>query len=131
MPGSDRDTAAELIAIERRRLRSLVDGDDTTAQELHADDYQLVTPSGNTYSKEEYLGDIATGIMKYRVFEPASEIAVQLLGEGAALRYRVRIDIRFADGGDAGLFWHTDLYRRANGRWQAVWSQATRIRGDS
>jgi hypothetical protein len=30
-------------------------------------------------------------------------------------------------GNDHGLFWHTDIYERHNRRWQAVWSQATRI----
>ena len=122
------DPEGELRAIERRRLQALVEGDQETARELHSDDYQLVTPSGNTYSKDEYLGDIAAGTMEYRVFEPASAIAVQILGDGAAVRYKVRIDIRFAGGGDSGTFWHTDLYRRTDGRWQAVWSQATRIR---
>jgi len=131
MPDPVRDPAAELIAIERRRLRALVDGDDATARELHADDYQLVTPGGRTYSKAEYLGDIASGVIEYRVFEPVAEPTVQLLGDGAAVRYQARIDIRFGDGSESGLYWHTDLYRRTDGRWQAVWSQATRIRGDS
>jgi hypothetical protein len=29
---------------------------------------------------------------------------------------------------DAGLFWHTDVWERRADGWQAVWSQATRIR---
>jgi hypothetical protein len=121
----------ELRAVERRRLRALVEADATTAGALHADDYQLITPGAATYSKEEYLGGIAAGDLDYRVFEPASDIAVQLFGDGGAVRYQARIDIRFAPGAsDSGLFWHTDLYRRVAGQWQAVWSQATQITKD-
>lgn len=123
------DRADELRSVERRRLRSLVDADGATALELHADDYQLVTPGGHALSRDEYLGDITSRAMDYRVFEPASDIAVQLFDDGGVVRYQVTIDIRFASGdADGGLFWHTDVYRRSGGRWQAVWSQATRIR---
>ena len=128
MSDPDLNRAAGLRATERRRLRALVDADDAAARELHADDYQLITPGGRTYSKAEYLSDVASGVLDYRVFEPASEIATQILGDAGAVRYQARIDIRFASGGaDSGLFWHTDMYRWADGRWQAVWSQATRI----
>ena len=62
------------------------------------------------------------------VFEAASEIAVRIHDRAAAVRYRARIEVLFPDGLDSGLFWHTDLYEITDGRWQAVWSQATRIR---
>ncbi len=120
--------AEELRDVERRRLRALVDADEAIAHDLHADDYQLITPGGRTLSKDQYLGDIATRAIDYRIFEPASAIAVQIFGDAGVVRYQARIDIRFASGGsDGGLFWHTDIYRRVDRRWQAVWSQATRI----
>jgi len=118
----------DLVEVERRRLRALVDADQATALDLHAPDYQLVTPGGATYSRDEYLGDIASGAIDYRVFEAASDVAVKLFQDAGVVRYQARIDIRFASSGrDGGLFWHTDVYRRLDGRWQAVWSQATRI----
>jgi hypothetical protein len=130
--GNDQvDAVRELRAAERQRMKALVNADDRAARGLHAEDYQLITPGGATYSKDEYLGDIASGILDYLVFEPASDIAVQVFGDAGAVRYQARIDIRFASGGgDSGLFWHTDLYRRTDRRWQAVWSQATRIRNE-
>lgn len=119
---------AELIReTERRRVDALVHGDDRLARALHADDYQLVSPSGAAFSKEQYLGGIAAGQLVYRVFEPASDIAVRLTEGAAAVRYQARIEIQFPGGSDSGLFWHTDLYEFRDGRWQAVWSQATRI----
>lgn len=128
---SDRnlDRAAELRKVEQRRLRALVDADQPTMRQLHADDYELVTPGGATFSKDQYLMDIASGALDYRVFQAESEVAVQLFEDAGAVRYRARIAVEFGSGGnDSGLFWHTDIYRRTADGWQAVWSQATRVR---
>ena len=117
----------DIREIERTRLRSLVDADLEVATRLHAPDYQLVTPGGATLSRDEYLGSVERGELDYEVFEPASEVAVRLIGDAAAVRYRARIVVRWPGGNDQGVFWHTDLYERRDGRWQATWSQATRI----
>jgi hypothetical protein len=110
--------------IERLRLRALAEGNTDTAAPLHADDYQLITPNGSPMSKDDYLGSIGSGRLRYRVFEPVSDIAV--LGEApvAVLRYQARISF---DDGPGFICWHTDCYRLRDGRWQVVWSQATAI----
>jgi hypothetical protein len=114
--------------IERQRLQALVEADLDLARSLHANDYQLVTPGGATLSRDEYLDDIATGDLDYLVFEPASEIAVRIYDRAAAVRYRARIEVIVSGELDTGLFWHTDIYELRDGRWQAAWSHATRIR---
>jgi hypothetical protein len=110
--------------IERLRLRALAEANTDTAAPLHADDYQLITPNGSPMSKDDYLGSIGSGRLRYRVFEPVSDIAV--LGEApvAVLRYQARISF---DDGPGFICWHTDCYRLRDGRWQVVWSQATAI----
>lgn len=128
MSTSDVQLADLIRATERERLRSLVARDLDVARSLHADNYQLITPGGATLSKQDYLGQIESGALDYRVFEPESEMAVRCYGHAAVVRYRVRIEVGFGDQRDADQFWHTDLYELRDGRWQAVWSQATRIR---
>lgn len=114
--------------LERRRLRALVDADLVTARELHAEDYELVSPGGERWSKTSYLDAIGSGLLDYLVFEPESDVQVLALTEATALRYVARIDIRSSDGWhDQGRFLHTDIWRRRDGRWQAVWSQATQM----
>jgi hypothetical protein len=116
--------------LERRRLRSLVEGDIEAARSLHAADYQLVTPGGATYTRDEYLGEIASGALRYEVFEADSEVAVQVLGrEAAAVRYVARLVVAFPGGHDDVRAWHTDLYARRDGAWQVVWSHATETAG--
>jgi hypothetical protein len=122
------DTAELLRTTERARLRALVDGDMATAERLHADDYQLITPGGGSLSKTEYLGAIAGGTLRYRRFEPSGDMRVRIWGTAAALRYEVVIEV-VADGtAYHDRCWHTDIYELREGDWVAVWSQATRIR---
>ena len=116
--------AASLPDIERLRLRALVRADIGAADALHADEYQLITPNGSEMTKEDYLGAIAAGHLRYQVFEPVSDVAV--LGDApvAVLRYQARISF---DDGPGFICWHTDCYELQDGHWRVVWSQATVI----
>lgn len=123
------DEANALRAIERERLRSLVDADLEVARRLHADDFQLINPLGGMLSKDEYLGQIASGDIDYLEWEP-EDVEVRLYGDAAVIRYRAHLTIvvRGLPDAPSGRFWHTDLYERRNGQWQVVWSHATEIR---
>jgi Domain of unknown function (DUF4440) len=116
--------ATFLPDIERQRLQALVSGDTVTAGRLHADDYWLVTPNGSEMTKDDYLGAIASGSLRYRAFEAVSEMAVLGGAEVAVLRYQARISF---DDGPGFVCWHTDCYRLRDDSWQVVWSQATAI----
>lgn len=112
--------------LERARLRSLVSSDLATARRLHADDFQLINPAGASLSKAEYLGQIESGDLAYRAWEPG-EISVRLYGDAAVIRYQ---DLRFEvdRGGQAvhrGPMYHTNVYERRGEQWQVVWSQAS------
>ena len=123
------EALAELLReTEARRLRALVDADPGVAEQLHADDYELVTPGGDTLSKQEYLAGVLSGELRYEVFEAESYVRVRTFADVGILRYRARIEILLPGGRDQGLFWHTDIYERRGDPWQVVWSQATRIR---
>jgi len=121
--------ADQLRAIERARLRSLVEADLPTARRLHADDFELINPVGGTMTKEKYLGNIASGALDYLEWEP-EEIRVKLYGESAVIRYKAHLRIS-ANGNPSQrgtvTFWHTDLYEKRNGQWQIVWSHATQV----
>jgi hypothetical protein len=114
--------------LERKRLQALVDGDLELARSMHSDDYQLIRPGGGVLLKDEYLAGIASGELDYAVFEAVSEIAVRRYVGAAAVRYEARIVVRVDGQLDSGRFWHTDIYEFVEGRWQATWSQATRVR---
>ena len=119
---------ADLIrATERERIRALVEANMEVARQLHADDFQLINPRGQSLSKEQYLGGIASGDLDYLVWEPES-IEVRLYDQAAAIRYQSQLEI-VVQGQKVPRqrYWHTDSYEKRNGGWQVVWSQATGI----
>ena len=122
--GEGRD--AELVrSTERERLRALVTGDVQRAAQLHTDDFQLINPLGGALSKEQYLGGIGGGQIRYLYWEP-EHIAVRLYGEVAAIRYRSQLEI-VVQGHHIPRqrYWHTDVYERCGEQWQVAWSHAT------
>lgn len=82
-----RSEADELRATESERLRALLNGDMEVARKLHADNFQLVTPMGAVFSKEEYLRAIAAGDLHYLAWELDSPIDVRAYGKVALIRY--------------------------------------------
>lgn len=121
------DLAEALRHTELERLRALREADMAVAESLHAAGYELVTPAGSVLSRPAYLGAIAAGTLRYLAFEPVSQIAARVTAGAAALRYRARIKIEEGPASTEFTCWHTDYYELISGRWQAVWSQATRI----
>lgn len=123
----DDQEADQIRSIERERLRALVSANMTVANQLHANDFQLISPGGLTLSKEQYLGGISSGEINYLLWEPDAEIQVRLYGPVALIRYQSQIKITSYGQEYALRCWHTDAYEKRGGRWQVVWSQATAI----
>lgn len=120
-------TTELLRELERARLRALVAADLDRARVLHASDFQLITPMGATLSKDQYLGAVASGQIRYLAWDP-SDIAVRLYSTAAVMRYRAQLEVVFS-GHQVPLsdYWHTDVYEQRDGQWMVVWSQATSI----
>jgi len=120
--------ADHIRTIEHKRLRALVNANMEVARQLHAEDFQLITPTGDSLSREQYLGAVASGDIDYLVWKPDA-IEVRLSGEMALIRYSSQLEIVVGSQRiPLRHYWHTDSYERRNGHWQAVWSQATEIR---
>lgn len=116
----------QIRAIEKMRLQALVDGKIDVARPYHADDFQLISPGGMTFTRDEYLDAIASGKLRYFVFEPVSAIKVRLHGNAAVIRYRSSMLMAWeGKKGHPFRCWHTDLYEKRDGQWQIVWSQVT------
>lgn len=114
--------------LEHTRLSHLVARRVPEAAALHTPDFVIVTPSGHTWTKAEYLGGIESGEINYRRFEPITEIDVLVDGALAVLRYQSAIEIG-VNGREPGPLnaWHLDCYRLTDAGWQIHWSQATAL----
>ena len=115
-------------AIDRERLAALLNADMQTAGRIHADDFQLITPLGAVFSKDQYLGAIAAGVIKYVVMELESPVDARVYGNVVLIRYRAAIEIDVqGQRYPRASYWFTDAYEKRDERWQIVWSQGTGI----
>lgn len=122
------DEAEEVRETERRRIEALVSGDIRAVQRLHADDYHLINPAGQEVTRDDYVNGIDRGFLAYKVWTPLSDMQVRVHGDMAVLRYVAQIEIAVqGESQPVQRFWHTDVYEKRDGEWQAVWSQETRI----
>ena len=126
------DITDTLRQLEARRIQAILARDMPLLWQLHAPDYQLITPSGRTFSRERYLGDIESGSLRYLRWE-AGDMDVRASAQMAIIRYQVTLELDGENGTAKGsgtpfLCWHTDSYELRDGTWQAVWSQATAIK---
>src|SRR5437764_399509 len=85
----------------RMRLRVLAQRDLRTAEQLHADDFQLITPGGSALSKAQYLDRIASGRIAYLVCEPET-MDVRMYDDAAVIRYESRLEVRIGGTPDSG-----------------------------
>jgi hypothetical protein len=90
--------------------------------DLHAPEYELITPAGKVFDRERYLGAIESGPF-YAAWE-VGEMAFRISPSMAIVRYKARL--AFPSGREVTC-WHTDAYENRAGLWQAVWSQATEV----
>jgi enamine deaminase RidA (YjgF/YER057c/UK114 family) len=125
-PGSAaclREDEAFFRALELRRTKALVERDVKVLEELHAPEYELITPAGRVFDRKQYLDTIAKE--PFYAGWDVGEMAFRISPGMAILRYKAKLV--FPSGREV-LCWHTDAYERRSGQWQAVWSQATELR---
>ncbi len=115
-------------ALEHRRTQALVGRDMTTCWQLHSPDYMLISPPGRTLARDQYLGRIDGGTLRYLRWEP-EDMQVRVTAYMGIVGYKVTLELASDDGSPSTPFmcWHTDSYELNGLGWQAVWSQATRI----
>ncbi|HEY1396579.1 nuclear transport factor 2 family protein [Roseateles sp.] len=109
-------------ALEIRRTRAIVDRDMAMIESLHAPEYELITPAGRLFRRDEYLALIAEAPF-YTGWEH-SDMRVRASEDLAVIRYRARLSF---PSGKVVDCWHMDVYERRATGWMAVWSKATAV----
>src|SRR6187551_3493598 len=105
--------ADDVQSAAKKRLSALLTGNMEVARQLHADDFQSVTPLGAVFSKEEYLGAVAADILRYISIELDSPIDVRMYPDVALIRYRAQIEIEVqGQHYPRTPVWFTDAYEK-------------------
>ena len=127
-PRKAQESEDGLRQLEARRIQAILSRDMPLLWQLHAPDYQLITPAGRAYSRERYLADIESNTLRYLRWE-AGDMAVRASAAMVIIRYPVTLELDNGSGsGTHFACWHTDSYELRDGAWQAVWSQATAVK---
>jgi len=112
----------ELRDLERTRTAALVGRDLEAIAALHAPDYELITPLGAVFDRAAYMALVEA--QPFYASWQHGPMRVRIAESVAMVRYQALITL---GSGRAVTLWHTDIYERRAGRWQAVWSQATEL----
>ena len=110
------------LALELERTRALVARDMATLERLHAPEYQLITPAGKTFTREQYLSLLAS--RQFYAGWDVGSLDVRSSPAMAIVRYRATLHF---PSGRVVTCWHTDSYEKRGEHWLAVWSQATEL----
>jgi len=126
---SMRDDVAEILALEARRSRALVEGDVATLDEITAEDYTHVETSGGVRDKAGFLGILARPGVRFTSWV-IEENTVRIYGDTAVVNGRYHNTLRTPDGEQPPKHArHIRVYVRQGGRWLNVAHQATALAG--
>jgi uncharacterized protein (TIGR02246 family) len=125
LPGKERGVTTELEQMNQRWGRAWLEKDAATVEQLMADDYVYVAPTGQVLDREAILRIIRSS--SYRLHHwTRTDVVVRMLGDSAAVvRHRGH-----GDGEFEGKQFQEDnslvaVCARAGGKWQIVMEQCT------
>jgi hypothetical protein len=121
--GDTERTRTQLAAIEDEWLKSRVEGNPETSEQLIDDSYQGITSDGHLQTKAEFLKAISRSASSHSRAEQAERnIRIQdVLAISTGLA-SIHSETR------SHSFRYLRVFRNADGRWRLIASQSTRIR---
>lgn len=126
MAGMTKDVA-EILELEARRSRALVEGDAATLDEITAEDYTHVETGGGIRDKAGFLAILTRPGVRFTSWV-IEENTVRIYGDTAVVTGRYRNTVRTPAGEQPPKrARHIRVYVRQDGRWRNVAHQATSL----
>jgi len=117
---------AGIARIEEQRFAAMLSADTVTLDRLLASDLTYVHSNGKLESKQELVGAIKAGSLKYKVIAP-EDVHVRLYDSTAVVTGRCRFEVE-SSGAEIKLqVRYTDVYVKKASGWQLVAWESTRI----
>jgi ketosteroid isomerase-like protein len=122
---SDKDA---LIEVEHAWGNALLKKDVAGFSRCLAVEWVLITSDGNRVTKAVALADLKSGALKIESFR-LEDVTVRLYGDTAVVRGLITEKSKLRDKDTSGKSRFTDVFVKRDGRWQAVASHESNIRG--
>jgi len=117
---------SQLKEMEKQRAEALMKGDAGFFDRTTADDYTMITSSGQLRNKARAMGDLKSGAVKFESAE-VDDLEVRVYGDTAVVTGRHSQKAQSAGNDISGQYRFTRVYVKQKGQWKAVAYQATRI----
>jgi ketosteroid isomerase-like protein len=127
---TEADAEKEVARLSQRVYEAYVKVDTSFLDGALADDWMVITPSGNTRDKAQLLKELKDGTIKFDAMDE-SNVKVRVYGDAAIVTGRLRSKEKLHGQEVGGLLRYTQVFVRQGGKWRCVSSQATRIAAPS
>jgi ketosteroid isomerase-like protein len=131
MPRGERhETKHEIDHLEDAWRNAILHGNISAMEQLLADDYMAITPTGILQSKDQTLANLRSGTMHFTSID-LSDRKVRFYGTTALVTSRAEVSGTSPGGTLSGSYRYTRVYvRDARGVWRIVSFEASRIRDE-
>jgi ketosteroid isomerase-like protein len=128
--GQATDAEKELARLSQQVYEAYVQADTSFLDGAFADDWTLITSSGDTRDKALHLKELKDGIVKFEAVDQ-SDVKVRVYGDAAIVTGRVQSKVKFQGQEVGGPTRYTQVFVRQGGKWRCVATQVTRIAAPS
>jgi uncharacterized protein (TIGR02246 family) len=124
-------TEQDVLATDDRRYDALRRGDPAPLESIYADDYTLVTATGEVKTKADQIRQLKSGELHYGKIDVV-ERSIRMYGDVAVV-LSVQDDVIVQNGRQiiAGKERVTRVYKYMDGMWRVITTHATPIRDES
>jgi len=126
-PAGHETVQDQLKRMEKQRAEALMKGDARLLDRTTADDYTMITSSGQLRDKSRMIGDLKSGEVKFQSAD-VDDLQVRVYGDAAVVTGRHTQKAQSGGNDISGQYRFTRVYVRQKGEWKAVAYQATRIK---
>jgi ketosteroid isomerase-like protein len=123
---AEKQVEQELLQLAQDWADAAVRRDTAKLGHILADEWHLIIPSGEVWTKETYLMLLKTGTLTFESVDN-TEMKVRVYGDTAVVTGRGLYQAQYKGVDDSSEERWTDVFVKKNGRWQCVASQSTRI----
>ena len=122
----DAETEKRIAQLSRQAIAASSKADTATLDALLADDYGVINPFGEVYTKAEHLRVLSDRTLHFDSIEP-SEVKVRVYGDAAVLTARGQVKVTYKGRSDSLSVRTTEFYIKRGEKWRCVSAQVTRI----
>ena len=124
---SKKSSEQEVIALDRKWAKAVVQDNSVTLRRLFADDIVVIASNGTTRNRDQEIADIhpPPGVVT-EAFD-IEDVNAHAYGDAVVSNGKATLRVRSQGKSGSTQFLYTHVYARKSGRWQIVLQQMTHI----